>query len=161
MSAYVGSSKNLKDLKETLTASHLQCTAGSSRSFTALRKDAGLCCGSPLLEGRSVCLCWAKSKPKGPKEKIRSPRVLAQLHSVQPGGNPYTSTFLSPPTLMISIALNFADFLTLGETPYTITFSPFSLFFFWCLTDFQSLTLNLWDIHCWSSYTSATGYHEP
>ena len=42
-------------------------TAGSSRSFTALRKDAGLYCGSRLLEGRSVCLCWAKSKPKGPK----------------------------------------------------------------------------------------------
>ena len=37
------------------------------RSFTALRKDAGLCCGSRLLEGRSVCLCWAPSKPKGPK----------------------------------------------------------------------------------------------
>ena len=31
------------------------------------RKDAGLYCGSRLLEGRSVCLCWAKSKPKGPK----------------------------------------------------------------------------------------------
>jgi hypothetical protein len=31
--------------------------------------DAGLYCGSRLrelaLEGRSVCLCWAKSKPKG------------------------------------------------------------------------------------------------
>ena len=51
-------------------ASHppsLHCIAGSSRSFTALRKDAGLCCGSRLLEGRSVCLCWAPSKPKGPK----------------------------------------------------------------------------------------------
>ena len=51
----------------TLTASHLHCTAGSSRSFTALRKDAGLYCGSRLLEGRSACLCWAKSKPKVPK----------------------------------------------------------------------------------------------
>ena len=51
----------------TFTASHLHCTAGSSRSFTAYRKDAGLYCGSRLLEGRSVCLCWAKSKPKGPK----------------------------------------------------------------------------------------------
>ena len=29
-------------------------------------KDAGLCCGSRLLEGRSVCLCWEHSKPKGP-----------------------------------------------------------------------------------------------
>jgi len=35
--------------------------------ITALRKDAGLCCGSRLLEGGSVCLCWAPSKPKGPK----------------------------------------------------------------------------------------------
>ena len=34
---------------------------------TAARKDAGLCCGSGILEGRSVCLCWAPSKPKGPK----------------------------------------------------------------------------------------------
>ena len=40
---------------------------GSSRSLTAIRKDAGLCCGSRLLEGRSVCLCWAPSKPTGPK----------------------------------------------------------------------------------------------
>ena len=43
--------------------------AGSSRSFTAIRKDAGPCCGSRLREGRSVCLCWAPSKPKGPKRK--------------------------------------------------------------------------------------------
>ena len=39
----------------------LHCTAGSSRSFTAIRNDAGLCCGSRLREGRSVCLCWAHS----------------------------------------------------------------------------------------------------
>ena len=37
------------------------------RLSPGLRKDAGLCCGSRLLEGRSVCLCWAPSKPKGPK----------------------------------------------------------------------------------------------
>ena len=30
---------------------HLHCTAGSSRSFTAIRKDAGLCCGSRLRKG--------------------------------------------------------------------------------------------------------------
>ena len=35
----------------SLTASHLHCTAGSSRSFTAIRKDAGLCCGSRLWKG--------------------------------------------------------------------------------------------------------------
>ena len=34
-----------------LTASHLHCTAGSPRSFTAIRKDAGLCCGSRLRSG--------------------------------------------------------------------------------------------------------------
>ena len=34
-----------------LTASHLHCTARSSRSFTAIRKDAGLCCGSRLRKG--------------------------------------------------------------------------------------------------------------
>ena len=33
------------------TASHLHCTAGSSRSFTAIRKDAGLYCGSRLRSG--------------------------------------------------------------------------------------------------------------
>ena len=105
-----------------ITFSHLHCTAGSSRSFTAHRKGAGLCCGSrlrkgevfayvglpqnlkdlkedhpldtrrepsalycwifeilycnpkgrrallriPSTEGRSVCLCGAPSKPKGP-----------------------------------------------------------------------------------------------
>ena len=32
-------------------ASHQHCTAGSSRSFTAIRKDAGLCCGSRLRKG--------------------------------------------------------------------------------------------------------------
>ena len=31
--------------------SALHCTAGSSRSFTAIRKDAGLCCGSRLRKG--------------------------------------------------------------------------------------------------------------
>ena len=34
-----------------LTASHLHCTAGSSRSFSAIRKDAGLYCGSRLRSG--------------------------------------------------------------------------------------------------------------
>ena len=36
---------------QTLTASHLHCTAGSLRSFTAIRKDAGLCCESRLRSG--------------------------------------------------------------------------------------------------------------
>ena len=34
-----------------LTASQLHCTAGSSRSFTAIRKHAGLCWGSRLRSG--------------------------------------------------------------------------------------------------------------
>jgi len=37
--------------KWPLTASHLHSTVGSSRSFTAIRKDAGLCCGSRLRKG--------------------------------------------------------------------------------------------------------------
>ena len=73
-----------------LTASHPHCTAGSSRSFTAIRGDAGLCCGSRLRKGevfayvgrnqnlkdlqdrrklKGACR-WAVSgelKPKGPK----------------------------------------------------------------------------------------------
>ena len=32
----------------------------------------------PSTEGRSVCLCWAKSKPEGPKGR-RSPLVASQL----------------------------------------------------------------------------------
>ena len=63
----------------TLTVSHLHCTAGSSRSFTALRKDGGLCCGSRLREGRSVCLCWAPSKPKGPKGYLKQVPGLSKL----------------------------------------------------------------------------------
>ena len=37
--------------REPLTASHLHCTAGSSRSSTALRKGARLCCGPRLRKG--------------------------------------------------------------------------------------------------------------
>ena len=111
-----------------VSASHLHCTAGSSKSFTAIRKDAGLYCGSrlrsgevfvyvgstqnlkdlkdgnhpvdthrepsalycwifeilycdpkgrkallrvPSTVGRSVCLCWEHSNPKGPKDGFR------------------------------------------------------------------------------------------
>jgi len=43
VSAYVGSSKNLKDLKDL--------NDGSKRSFTAIRKEAGLFCGSFLRKG--------------------------------------------------------------------------------------------------------------
>ena len=33
-----------------------------------------ICCGSRLLEGRSVCLCWENSKPKGPEgSKVNLP----------------------------------------------------------------------------------------
>ena len=45
------SSNNLEDLKKKMTASHLHCTAGSSRSFTAIQKDTGRCCGSRLRKG--------------------------------------------------------------------------------------------------------------
>ena len=34
-----------------LSTFHPECAAGSSRSFTATRKDAGLCCGSRLRSG--------------------------------------------------------------------------------------------------------------
>ena len=53
MSAYVGSSKNLKDLKDLkpLAASRLHWKAGSLRSFTAIRKEAGGFCGTFLRKG--------------------------------------------------------------------------------------------------------------
>jgi len=45
--AHVGLHHNLKDLKQRdLNASHLHWRAGSSRSFAAIRKEAGGFCGS-------------------------------------------------------------------------------------------------------------------
>ena len=52
--------------------------SGPPPAESAIRKDAGLCCGSRLREGRSVCLCWALSKPKGPKgAAVSSPGMIA------------------------------------------------------------------------------------
>ena len=42
---YVGRNQNLKDLKDSLAASHLYWKVGSMRSFTAIKKNAGLLCG--------------------------------------------------------------------------------------------------------------------
>ena len=92
---------NLKDLKANF---HRYKRPSIPLKFqTATKKNLGrrALLRIPSTAGRSVCLCWAKSKPKGPK-----------------------GTDLTP--------------------PHT-----------------QSLTLYLWDIHGWSSYTSTTGYHEP
>ena len=44
---------------KTWIPSHLHCTAGSSRSFTAIRKDAGLCCGSRLRKGEVLPMLGA------------------------------------------------------------------------------------------------------
>ena len=57
--AHVGRNQNLKDLKDQSTylsqfppySATALYTAGSSRSFTAIRTDAGLCCGSHLRKG--------------------------------------------------------------------------------------------------------------
>ena len=48
--AYVGRNQNLKDLKDR-----------NPKGRRALLRI-------PSTEGRSVCLCWEHSKPKGPKE---------------------------------------------------------------------------------------------
>ena len=39
-------------------------------------------CGSRLREGRSVCLCWAPSKPKGPKGSGRPLHVFGLTFEV-------------------------------------------------------------------------------
>ena len=67
-----------------LTASHLHCPAGSSRSFTAIRKDAGLYCGPRLRKGevfayvRSIQnlkdlkdLCWVGGEQNHPLSVVR------------------------------------------------------------------------------------------
>ena len=38
----------------------------------------------PSTEGRSVCLCWAKSKPKGPKGNVTPARALPHAFSPSP-----------------------------------------------------------------------------
>ena len=75
--ASVGSIQNLKDLKvddrnliQPLTASHLHCTAGSSSSFTAIRKNAGLFCGSRL---RSVEVFAYVGLPQNLKDQKKKP----------------------------------------------------------------------------------------
>ena len=59
--------QNLGPRKQSTEWVVLPPVASCHPRVAGLRKDAGLCCGSRLLEGRSVCLCWEHSKPKGPK----------------------------------------------------------------------------------------------
>ena len=65
---------NLKDLKRItlspFTASHLHCTAGSSRSFTAIRTDAGLYCGSRLRKGEVIAYLGRNQNLKDLKENL-------------------------------------------------------------------------------------------
>ena len=48
------------------------CTAGSSRSFTALRKDAGLCCGSRLRKGEVFAYVGLPQNLKDLKDTLQS-----------------------------------------------------------------------------------------
>ena len=59
-----------------------RCARRSCASFRLLGRCfyPGLCCGSRPLEGRSVCLCWAPSKPKGPKGPNTTRRFFCPEH---------------------------------------------------------------------------------
>ena len=74
-------SSTLERKRPGLTACTIR-DRGRCCNTTVIRKDAGLCCGPRLLEGRSVCLCWAPSKPKRPKGPTPCNRALRAL---QPG----------------------------------------------------------------------------
>jgi len=61
------------------------CKAYSGYRSTSLRRDSPPHCDpkgrrallrTPSTEGRSVCLCWAPSKPKGPKGPLGHCRTL-------------------------------------------------------------------------------------
>ena len=75
VSAYVGSSKNLKDLKDSHARLRPLCHRWEPCALEGWILEI-LCCdpkGSRAFlrvlatEGRGVGLCWEKSKPKGPK----------------------------------------------------------------------------------------------
>ena len=57
---------------EPLTANHLLCTAGSSPSFSALRKDEGLCCGSRLRKGEVFAYVGRNQNLKDLKVMVRT-----------------------------------------------------------------------------------------
>ena len=67
----------------SLTANHLHSAAGSSRSFTATRKDAGLCCGSRVRSGEVFAYVRLPHnlKDAGSKEVWRK-----LLNSIDPQG---------------------------------------------------------------------------
>ena len=67
MFAYVERNQNLKDLKD------LHCTAGSSRSFTAIRKDAWLYSGSRLRKGEVFAYV-------GRNQNLKDQRTCAALY---------------------------------------------------------------------------------
>jgi hypothetical protein len=61
--AYAGLTQNLKELISALYCWILEILYYNPKGRRALLRI-------PSTEGRSVCLCWAKSKPKGPQGKI-------------------------------------------------------------------------------------------
>ena len=72
-----------------LTASHLHCTAGSSRLFAAIRNDAGLCCGSRLRKGEVFAYIGLIPNPTD----LKAERSL--LFLLLPHLHPGKGTFLS------------------------------------------------------------------
>ena len=71
---FEGLSKDLKDLKDLKDPRGLYCNPKGRRAFLRI----------PSTVGRSVCLCWAPSKPKGPKGCDPSGSMRAQGFAADP-----------------------------------------------------------------------------
>jgi hypothetical protein len=67
-----------------LTAIHLHCIAGSSRSFTAIRKDAGLYCGPRLRKGQVFAYVGLPQNLKDLNVAARDAAVPNRVHRVRP-----------------------------------------------------------------------------
>ena len=81
---------------ETLTASHLHCRAGSSRSFAAIRKDAGLCCGSRLRNGEVFAYVGSIQNLKDLKASRRFQRALTDTGISSPNNQRQHRTSHAP-----------------------------------------------------------------
>jgi len=82
--------------KGLLTASHLHCTAGSSRSFTAIRKDAGLYCGSRLRKGEVFAYVGRIHNLKDLQEEKKARRPFSVLSARCPRNHSGTPSIELP-----------------------------------------------------------------
>ena len=74
----------------TLAASHLHCTAGSSRSFTAIQKDAGLYCGPRLRKGEVFAYGGLSQNLKDLKDFVIQVTLCTEIQTVKQAGKART-----------------------------------------------------------------------